>query len=1484
MATKVVPFYQKKHKHYDYNYRSIDSRHLVKQYTSKSSASKRATSELHTSSTTSESSRHSPRAKRICQCVVYEVPEYAVPLFTIREDEEGQHKTRSRTVLYSSELRAMEEEISRLRRSTHEHVDMLALQRMEEERAAVQRQASEDSVSRAAEFLVRLRSHTVWENSFVKLCCTVHGYPTPIVRWYKDDVYIDQTGEPGKYRIESYYGVHSLEINRCTTSDTAQYTALAFNIHGESSTTAAVIVKRFRGEEEPYHSVLLPVNLPLLSPVVFTHIDIQYIEKFGVSFGTEGETMILSCRMIITPNLGRLQPDVVWYRDDVEIKKSKWASMHYGECSATLTLPHLNKDDEGLYTLRLITRGGVSQHSAYLFVRDAEAPVVGAPGAPMDVTCHDANKDYVILTWKPPNVIKESPVIGYFVDRCEVGTDNWIQCNDAPAKICKYPMAGLFEGRSYCFRVRAVNKSGVSKPSRVTDAVTALDPADLARLHTIHLDKDRQIVICQDDLEEDVKAPGQPTNVHAAETSRNYIVLSWEPPEPRGREPLRYYIEKTMAGSASWQRVNVEIAARSPRFAIFDLAEGKSYEFRVYAVNKFGMSEPSVSTGPVVVQDRIVIPSPPGVVRSTRNTKHSVIVQWAASKAASELIGYYIDSCLVRTNDWQPCNHKPVKYTRFVVHGLKTGHKYIFRVKAVNAVGMSELSQESEPIVVQAALTGPSSPYGITLLDCANDSMTLGWKEPRFTGGSDITGYYVDHREITDLHWHESNIKAITATVYKVENLKEGSFYEFKVSATNLGGVGVPSESSRPFKCEAWTMPQPGPTYDLTFCEVRNHSLVILWKPPIYTGSSPVTGYTVDICEASSEEWRTVTEEAVTNRYLKITELEEGKSYIFRVCAVNVAGAGKASEPSEPVLIQARPGTKEITTGVDAEGNIYMSFECHDITDASQFAWSKSYEGITDLSKFTIETEGEKSKLIFKHLDMADLGTYSVAVSDTDGISSSYILEKKELERLKALSHEIRHPTIPLKHELSYEVFDKGQVRFWLQAESVSADANCKFIVNDLELTDSQDHRITFDKSTGIIEMVMEQFTSKNEGTYTIQVQDGKAKNQSSLVLIGDAFKAALAEAEFQRKEFLRKQGPHFAEYMHWHVTHECEVEFICKVANTQNETEFAWYKDIAAVVPEEPPNVQTGECKLHVSEFSKKNVGEYKMTLKDTRGQDITVLDVAGKVYEEIVQEMSRISGMSASELKIHCTPEGIRLQSSLKYYMEDMKVFWYHKESKIASSEKMRIGGSFDQVWMQICEPTERDKGKYTMEIFDGKTSYKRNLDLSGEAYAEAYTEFQRLKAAAFAEKNRGKVIGGLPDVVTIMEGKTLSLTSTVFGDPTPEVTWLKNDKDLDLNDHLSATLEQGKYASLTIKGVSTEDSGKYGINVRNKYGGETIDVTVSVYKHGEEIPLIKRGVQKAPEPPKASPSASPPQAAKPAEPPKSSKFGRQEFGKKK
>lgn len=109
-----------------------------------------------------------------------------------------------------------------------------------------------------------------------------------------------------------------------------------------------------------------------------------------------------------------------------------------------------------------------------------------------------------------------------------------------------------------------------------------------------------------------------------------------------------------------------------------------------------------------------------------------------------------------------------------------------------------------------------------------------------------------------------------------------------------------------------------------------------------------------------------------------------------------------------------------------------------------------------------------------------------------------------------------------------------------------------------------------------------------------------------------------------------------------------------------------------------------------------------------------------------------------------------------------------------------------------------------------------------------------------------------------------QSLSLTCTVWGEPTPEVTWFKNEQEVASTEHTKITFDGGKFASLVINKVTPDDSGKYSINVRNKYGGEFVEITVSVYRHGEKIPEPKLG-----QPKMATPMATP--AATPA-PPKS------------
>ncbi|KAM7419835.1 hypothetical protein PAMA_016776 [Pampus argenteus] len=1279
-------------------------------------------------------------------------PAYTIPAFrqrTAEETEEYQRVTKN----VGKGLAVIQEELHRMRISTKAQVDSLAIQK-EVRDMMYKRSDLLDEIPKMPDFLLALRPHTVWEKTPVKLFCTVQGNPRPVVQWYKGGVPVNPLNAPGKYKIENKYGVHSLIISRCVVSDTAEYSAVATNPHGTATSKATVTVKKPAGTGESCHLGLVP----RLTEIHASKLEVSLLDRFSVSFGVEGGSISLVCSMVVVPDLPNVPPLAQWYRDDKLLKPGKLAEMSVGGGEACLTLPHLAKDDEGLYTLRIFTKDGTAEHSAYLFVSDAAPSAAGAPGAPMSVKAYDINSDYVLVAWKPPNTVNEAAITGYFVDRCEAGSDTWVQCNDAPVKVCKYPVHGLSVGHSYRFRVRAVNNAGISRPSRKSDKVTALDAAESERL--------------------------------------------------QGTE------------------------------------EG--------------------------------VPSAPGQVIATRNTKSSVFVQWEPPKHAKNLMGYYIDGRAVGSKEWFPCNHKPFKHTRFVVHGLIPGETYVFRVQAVNVFGLSDESQESSPIAVESALATPSAPFGITMLSCDGSSMVLAWKSPKHCGGSKVNAYYIDKRNADTSVWKEVNLTPITERICTVDNLTEGNFYEFKIQAANLAGVGVPSAPSAPLKCEAWTMEEPGPAYDLSFSEVRGHSLVVLWKAPVYTGASAVTGYLVEMAKKGSSEFVTLTQEAVSHRYLQVKNLEEGESYVFKVRAVNGNGVGKPSQLSQPVCAKALPGTKEIVAGVDEEtGDIFLSLEACEICETSKFVWSKNYKPIGDCPRISTSTKGRTSRLTFINPDKDDLGKYSAVVTDTDGVSSSYTLTEDALNTMLELSHAIRNPIVPLKHGLNYEILEKGHVRFWLQAVKLSPSVSYRFIVNDKEITSAEGQKISHDVSTGIIQMTVDLFTRANEGTYTVQIHDGKAKTQSSLVLVGDVFKAALKEAEFQRKEHIRKQGPHFSQYLYFTVTEDCTVMLACNVANVKKETTFHWYKEDEEIVPETPPNVMSGACAIPLPLFSRKDQGVFKATVSDDRGKDTSLLDISGQVFDDIINALAQNAGASASELVLQCTPEGIRLQCYMNYYTEEMKTIWKHKESKIASSEKMRIGGTAEMAWMQICDPSDKEKGHYSIEISDGVKTHTRTFDLSGQAYTDAYEEYLRLKAAAFAEKNRGRVVGGLPDVVTIMEEKSLSLTCTVWGEPIPEVTWFKNEQEVASCEHTKVTFDGGKFASLIINKVTPDDSGKYSINVRNKYGGEFVEITVSVYKHGEQIPEPKLGhpkaatsvPQKSSAPSSKAPTPAPPKAQTPA-----------------
>lgn len=83
----------------------------------------------------------------------------------------------------------------------------------------------------------------------------------------------------------------------------------------------------------------------------------------------------------------------------------------------------------------------------------------------------------------------------------------------------------------------------------------------------------------------------------------------------------------------------------------------------------------------------------------------------------------------------------------------------------------------------------PSAPRWLDVVSISRNSAELKWTVPERDGGSAITNYVVEKRDVRRKGW-----QAVDTTVkelkYTVTPLNEGSLYVFRVAAENAVGVG----------------------------------------------------------------------------------------------------------------------------------------------------------------------------------------------------------------------------------------------------------------------------------------------------------------------------------------------------------------------------------------------------------------------------------------------------------------------------------------------------------------------------------------------------------------------------------------------------------------------------------------------------------------------------------------------------------------------
>lgn len=203
--------------------------------------------------------------------------------------------------------------------------------------------------------------------------------------------------------------------------------------------------------------------------------------------------------------------------------------------------------------------------------------ILGAPKSPRGpLEAVDVTKDSCVLKFKAPEDDGDCQPTSYQLEKMDTKTGLWVPCGkiDAPtdgdndAEI-KVPVKGLEEGQRYQFRVKAVNDEGASEPLTTDGSILAKNPFGAST------------------------PPGLPTVV---DFDGPMVELEFSPPHRDNGAPIQsYIIEKCVKGEDRWEKA-AEVPSQghgAQKAKVKGLQEGQQYQFRVKAVNKGGVSDPS---------------------------------------------------------------------------------------------------------------------------------------------------------------------------------------------------------------------------------------------------------------------------------------------------------------------------------------------------------------------------------------------------------------------------------------------------------------------------------------------------------------------------------------------------------------------------------------------------------------------------------------------------------------------------------------------------------------------------------------------------------------------------------------------------------------------------------------------------------------------------------------------------------------------------
>ena len=254
----------------------------------------------------------------------------------------------------------------------------------------------------------------------------------------------------------------------------------------------------------------------------------------------------------------------------------------------------------------------------------------------------------------------------------------------------------------------------------------------------------------------------------------------------------------------------------------------------------------------------------------------------------------------------------------------------------------------------------PSAPRTLTGIPGAGQVL-LSWSVPASSGLTIVRDYAVQYANAGG-PWISFNDGISTLTTAMVTGLTNGSSYTFRVAAINSLGIGIYSSNSPSIT------PLSKPSTPTILSTTANDGLVSLtWGVPVSNGGSSITDYILQFSTNSGASWVQSNDSVSINTAATVSSLTNGVTYLFRVAAVNAAGAGDWSSPSSPITPRSLAGSVSELLGVAGNTQATLTWNSPASTGGSpitdyiiQFAplnqstWTTFVDGISTVRSATV--------------------------------------------------------------------------------------------------------------------------------------------------------------------------------------------------------------------------------------------------------------------------------------------------------------------------------------------------------------------------------------------------------------------------------------------------------------------------------------------------------------------------------------------------